>query len=126
MEDNKLIKQKLKVSKLKILEDLLDKISKFVKYTEDGEIYFENPDNLTISEKIGLFLIVKHYGHKEGTIKEGSATNKEISEKLGLELRQIGARISDMKRLGYIITKSRGVHTFFIPKIEKFINRIKR
>ncbi|NVM29197.1 MAG: winged helix-turn-helix domain-containing protein [Candidatus Helarchaeota archaeon] len=126
MEEKELIKKKLKVSKLEILDKILDKVSNFVRYTEDGEIYFVNPDKLTIIEKIGLYLIVKNYGYNEGTMKEGHATNRELSDNLMLSLKQVGARISDLKKSGYIKTKSRGVHSFFIPKTEKFLNKIKR
>ncbi len=123
MNEKELIRKKLKVTKTEILEGLLDKISKYVGYTDDGEIFFKESKNLSDIDKIGLYLIARHFAHREGTIEKDTATNKVISEDLNINQTIVGARISDLKKQGYVNSKSRGVHIFFIPKIEEFLKK---
>ncbi len=125
MKEEEIIRNKLKVSKNQILENLLKKVAQFIKFTDDGDIFFIPPkDQLTEKEQIGLYLIGKYYAYREGTIKKKEVSNSELSTNLGIKPKNLSARLSELKDRNYIKSEKRGEHYFFVPLIDRFVNEI--
>jgi len=120
------------------LEDLLvDKevrIENFVKKAKDligidkesGEvIILTSISELTDRHKIGLYLIGKFFASEMKKAEGPAMTYKELEELTGIDYHTIAARMNELKREGYVRSRTRGEWEIVFPKIGTFLDEVR-
>lgn len=107
--------EKLLIDEEAYFESLVEKAKKIFKIgRETGElIYTINPLKLTLSERIVTILLARFLAYKLSSkilnpVNSEDLSPEEISAKLGVNRKQVSARLTELKRKGYVESTSRG------------------
>ena len=121
------VRQKLTVDESTLLDDHLDRLSRFIGLTADGKVVFKvDKGALTQRHLILLYAIGKYLAHEAGYAKEPYVTVEELMDELGLDIRVLSARCSELKREGLLVSPERGKYRALIrPAIEKVLAELK-
>jgi len=107
--------EELLIDEKEYFENLVKKATKLFRIgRETGEpIYTVNLSKLTLSERIITVLLARFLAYKLSSkilnpINSEDLSPEEISAKLGVDRKQISARLTELKRKGYVELTSRG------------------
>jgi len=120
------------------LEDLLvdkkDQIENFVKKAkeligidkETGEtVILVSRSGLSDRHLIGLHLIGRYFASELKKVDSSIMSLKELSEVTGLDYHSVAARLSELKREGFVRSPSRGDWEIIFPKIGMFLDEVR-
>ncbi|MFX0116449.1 MAG: hypothetical protein ACFFB3_18000 [Candidatus Hodarchaeota archaeon] len=109
MEEKEILKE-LIVDKEKLLRESVAKAKDLIGIDQKtGDIVFKVPlSSLSVQQKIGLYLVGKHFAHGLGLIKSSKASIDEMSWNLAIEKNNLGWRSSEMEADGIIHSAGRG------------------
>ncbi|MCX7998245.1 MAG: winged helix-turn-helix domain-containing protein [Leptospiraceae bacterium] len=106
-------------------EKLVPKVKRIVKIKKDGEpVIVCDTRKLSQNEQIVCYLIGKFFAKQLGLSKSDSASNREISETLGIKEKVVAARLKDLRDDGIVEQIVRGEHKISTVKLEEFLDRV--
>jgi hypothetical protein len=127
MSEKELYK-KLLVDKSKKVETLVDKAKDVLGIDkETGEpIILVSRAKLRDEDCVALYLIGKFVASELELVNSPSATYNEIAENMGIDKAIVAARLSDMKRKGYVRSSSKGQWEIIFPRIGDILDEIRQ
>ncbi len=117
------VRQKLTLDEGELLDSQLDALSKYIGLTKDGKVVFKvDKSKLSQRHRILLYAIGKHLAYEAGYAREPHVTLEELANELGMGYTVTGARCSELRREGLLLSVERGVYRALIRQaIEKVL-----
>ncbi|MEM0090702.1 MAG: hypothetical protein QXF84_05080 [Nitrososphaerota archaeon] len=116
------IRQKLTVDELVILEQTLDRLSRFIGLTKDGRVLIKlDRTKMSTRHLISLYAVGKYMAKQAGYLTEDIITIDEVTRELGVDGKVAAARIAELRREGVLLGVERGQYRFNPSHIERIL-----
>lgn len=125
MSKEEKIRKTLVVDTQTIWDKTVEKASKLIMLTEQGDVFFKiNKANMTNKEIVLLYMIGKKFALEGNLVETEEANLDELSEFIGINKQNIAARISELKNEQKIKLVNRGHYVLQSYIIEKTVNQL--
>ncbi|MCS7125803.1 MAG: hypothetical protein NZ929_02700 [Aigarchaeota archaeon] len=121
------IRQKLTVDESVMIEQMLDRLSKLLGLTRDGKILIKfDRTKVTTRSLISIYAVGKLMAKQAGYSSEDYVSIDELSRELGIDGKVVGARVSELRREGVLISVERGQYKLNPSYIEYILSEVER
>jgi len=125
MSKEEKIRKTLVVDTQAIWDKTVEKASKLIMLTDQGDVYFKiNKAKMTNKEIVLLYMIGKKFALEGNLVETEEANLDELSEFIGINKQNIAARISELKNEQKIKLVNRGHYVLQSYIIEKTVNEL--
>ena len=108
------------------LKEVLKRILKFTKVTEQGEVIFEQK-GLSTTSRIMLILATRYLGGRLSDKISCEVSLKELARMAGTKEKVASARVSELIKEGLVETVKRGVYRVrSLTAVEEILSRVER
>jgi len=130
MNDENGLKEKIRnemtVDYSNVLEKNFELAKRFIRITQSGTVDVLVKDKLPGKEKILLYLVGKLYAKEAGMTNVEYATNKELSNELGIGMGSVLPWLKVLRDAHKIKAVKNGVHAVSISAVEGILESIEK
>lgn len=124
MIDAEKIKKALMIDEAQLQEEILQRVSQYLRIDSKGRVFLDESWKYRLKDGVSLFLIGRKYAYEAGLQESDDMSVTEISEALGLDSKNVGARLSELRNEGKIESTSRGRSRVIFPRVVNILNEI--
>jgi predicted transcriptional regulator len=115
--DPNLIREKFLVNEARIAEKALKNLEGRVSFDDTGEVLVNDADQYKDRDRIALYLAGRKLAFLAQAAKEDGASGSEVAEKLGMDPKVVGARLSDLRKDAIVEQLNRGVYRVRLARV---------
>lgn len=121
-EEREMVRQALVVDYKTIFSQLLDRVKKLVVLDDRGNSRLAVArDELTDAQVLALELVGRKFAHTIGLLPTDTMSVEELSKATGILYKTVTARVSGLRRKGWVDSDARGEYRVVYTSIEAIL-----
>ncbi len=124
-EEKSLIRSTLVVDYKEVFKQLLERVKRAIVLDENGRTHIRAPrENLTDSQVIALNLIGQKFANTIGLSPKDTMSADDLSKSTGIRYNVVTARITGLRKKGWVESDTRGEYRIVYMAIEPVLNDV--
>ncbi len=124
-DEKRLIRTALVVDYTEVFKQLLERVKRAIVLDEAGRTHIRVPrDNLTDAQVIALNLVGQKFANTIGLVPKDTMSAEDLSKSTGIRYNVVTARVTGLKKKGWVESDARGEYRVVYMAIEPILNEV--